>query len=69
MSGDLWEVRTLPDGLTLELWGGGNPALVLVQGDRRVRIDLPHAKAVVAALVDGAADLAALLASGGVYHA
>jgi hypothetical protein len=43
----LWEVRKLPDGLTLELWGGGNPALVLAQGERRVRVDLPHVKAVV----------------------
>jgi hypothetical protein len=66
---DLWEVRRLPDGLALELWGGGNPALVLVQGDRRVRVDLPHVKAVVAGLTDAAADLAELLASGGRYHA
>ena len=66
---DLWEVRTLPDGLTLELWGGGNPALVLAQGERRVRVDLPHVKTVVAALVDSAADLAEVLAAGNVYHA
>jgi len=44
---NLWEVRSLPDGLRLELWGGGIPALVLVQGERRVRVDLPHVKAVV----------------------
>ena len=31
---DLWEVRRLPAGLALELWGGANPALVLVQGER-----------------------------------
>ena len=66
---DLWEVRRLPDGLALELWGGGNPAVVLVQGERRVRVDLPHVKALVAALTDAAADLAEVLASGGVYHA
>lgn len=36
MTSDLWETRTVPDGLTLELWAGGNPALVLVQGERRV---------------------------------
>ena len=26
---NLWEVRRLPDGLALELWGGANPAVVL----------------------------------------
>jgi hypothetical protein len=49
---DLWEVRTLPDGMTLELWGGANPALVLVQGERRVRVNLADVRAVVAGLVD-----------------
>ena len=66
---DLWEVRRLPDGLALELWGGGNPAIVLVQGQRRVRVDLPHVKPLLAALTDAAADLTEVLAGGGVYHA
>ena len=44
---DPWEVRRLPNSLTLELWGGGNPALVLVQGERRVVVDLANVKAVV----------------------
>jgi hypothetical protein len=69
VTADLWEVRTLPNGPALELWGGGNPALVLSQGERRVRVDLPHVKPVVAALVDAAADLAEVLAAGEVYHA
>ena len=66
---DLWEVRDLPDGLALELWGGANPALVLAQGERPVRVDLPYAKTVVAGLTDAAVDLAELLASGKQYHA
>ena len=48
----LWEVRTLSDGLALELWAGANPALVLAQGERRVRVELPHARGVGAALND-----------------
>lgn len=43
--------------------------MVLVQGERRVRVDLPHVKQVVAALADGAADLAEVLAAGDVFHA
>jgi hypothetical protein len=65
----LWEVRTLSDGLTRELWDGGNPALVLAQGERRVRVDLAQVKPVVAGLTDAAAGLAELLASGGRYDA
>jgi hypothetical protein len=53
---DLWEVRRLPNGLTLELSGGGNPVVVLVQGERRVSVDLPHVKPLVAALTDAEAD-------------
>jgi hypothetical protein len=49
--------------------GGDDPALVLVQGEHRVRVELAHAKVVVAALADAAADLAELLAAGGRYHA
>ena len=47
----MWEARPLPDGITLELRAGDHPALVLVQGENQVRIDLAHAKVVVAALV------------------
>jgi hypothetical protein len=43
--------------------------MLLVQGEAAVRIPLAHAKALVAALADGAADLAEVLATGGVYHA
>jgi hypothetical protein len=32
-------------------------------------VDLPHVKGLVAAFTDAAADLAEVLASGGVYHA
>jgi ribosomal protein L12E/L44/L45/RPP1/RPP2 len=66
---DLWEMRTLPGALALEFRGEDKPALVLVQGDNRVRVELARVKALVAALTDAAADLAELLASGGVYHA
>jgi hypothetical protein len=66
---DLWEVRELPGGLSLELQAGDDPALVLAQGECRVRVELPHVKVVVAALVDAAADLAKLLAAGDEYHA
>jgi len=45
MSGDLWEVRTLHGGLSVELRGGESrdgmrtkPALVIVQGGDRVRV-------------------------------
>ena len=76
MTGDLWEVRTLHGGLSLELRGGESrdgmstkPALVIVQGSERVRVELGDVKLVVAALVDAAADLAEVLAAGGVYHA
>jgi hypothetical protein len=65
----LWEVRRLPNGLALEIWGRGNPALVLAQGERRVRVDLADVKPVVAGLTDAAADLAEALTSGRRYHA
>ena len=64
-----WKVRTLPGGLALELRAGDDPALVIVQDGDRVRMELPHVKAVIAALGDAAADLAEVLASGGVYQA
>jgi len=69
MTSDLWEVRTLPDGLALELRGGDKPGLVLVQGSDRVIVELAHVKTVIAAMGDAAEDLAAVLAAGGVYHA
>ena len=62
---DLWEVRELPGELALELQAGDDPALVLTEGENRVRIELPHVKVVVAALVDAAPDLGELLARGG----
>ncbi|MFC2023488.1 hypothetical protein ACFLT5_01985 [Chloroflexota bacterium] len=66
---NLWEVRELPRGAVLELRAGDKPALVLAQGENRLSVELAQVKAVVAALVDGAADLAEVLATGGMYHA
>ena len=69
MIGDLWEVRTLHDGLALELHGNP-PALVLVQGSDRIRAELAHVKTVhsaalrdgmIAAMGNAAVDLAGLL--------
>ena len=50
-------------------WGQPWPTMLLAQGEDAVRIPLAQAKALVAALADGAADLAEVLATGGVYHA
>jgi len=66
---DLWEVRTLHGRLSLDLRGGAKPALVLVQGGERVNVEPADVKAVVAGIVDAAADLAGVLATGGVDHA
>jgi hypothetical protein len=44
---DLWEVRKLPDRITLELHAGAVPALILVQGDNSIRIDPTRVKALV----------------------
>jgi hypothetical protein len=44
---DLWEVRTLPGGRTLELHAGAVPALVLIQGESSIRIQPTHVKALV----------------------
>ena len=52
MTVDLWEVRTLPDGLALELHGNP-PALVLVQGSDRMRIDLIRGKTMITATGGG----------------
>jgi hypothetical protein len=49
--------------------GRAASGLVLAQGERRVRVDLRHFKAVVAGLTDAAANLAEVLASGRVHHA
>jgi hypothetical protein len=44
---NLWDVRILAAGLTLELWGGANLALVLAEGERQARGgDLPRVKVV-----------------------
>jgi len=56
------------DGLAPELHGNP-PALVLVQGSDRARVELAHVKTVSAAMGDAAANLAGVLATGGVYHA
>jgi hypothetical protein len=66
---DLWESRDLPNGLTLELRAGAEPCLVLRQGDDRISVELSNVKTLVAALTDAAAELAELLASGGMHHA
>jgi len=63
---DLWEVRTLHGGLSLELRGGDKSALVVVQGSDRVRVELADVKTAIAGMGDAAADLAALPAAGGV---
>lgn len=51
MTDDLWEVRTLHGGLSLELRGGESrdgmrtkPALVIVQGEEQVRVELAEVK-------------------------
>ena len=41
---DLWEVRQLPGGLALELTAGAVPALILVQGNSMIRIELTRVK-------------------------
>ena len=69
MSGDLWEVRWLPSGPALEQRAGDDPAPVLAQDENRVGFELASVKGLVTALVDAAADLAEVPASGGVYHA
>jgi hypothetical protein len=56
MNGDLWEVRPLPGGLALELRAGDKPALVLAQGENRVRVEMAHVKSLVAALAEAAAE-------------
>ena len=59
----------MPGGLALELHGGDDPDLVIVQGSDRVIVRLTDAKLVLAAIGNGAADLAGVLAGGGVYQA
>jgi hypothetical protein len=55
--------------VALELWAGECPALLLIQGENRIRVEPIHATGLVAALTDAAADPAEVLTSGGVYHA
>jgi hypothetical protein len=66
---DLWESRPLLDGIVLEMQAGDTPALILVQDENRVRIELAHVKAMLAALAGAAANLTTILATGGEYHA
>ena len=66
---DLWEMRTLTNGLTLEMLAGDDPALVLAQSENRARVEFASVECLVAALTDAAVDLAEVLASGGVCHA
>lgn len=47
---DLWEVRKLDAGPVLELHASDAPAVVLTQGENRVRMQLTHVKGLVAAL-------------------
>jgi hypothetical protein len=68
MTGDPWEVRNVPGGLTLELHGGDKPATMLRQGDQAIRVELAHVKGLVAALADGAADLAEVVSRGARGH-
>jgi ABC-type uncharacterized transport system permease subunit len=56
---DLWEMRTLHGGLSLEL-RGEEPALLIVQGSDWVRVELASVKLVVAAMAGAAGDLAPL---------
>ena len=66
---DLWDVPELTIGLILRMQAEEDPAMRLVQHENRVRMKRAHVKELVAALMDGAADLVEVLASGGVYHA
>jgi hypothetical protein len=59
---DVWEARAVTGDTTLDLRGGDEPALVLVQGDNRVRVELGSVKALVAALTDAVASQAGVLA-------
>lgn len=69
MRGACDHIRLLIDGWGLHRSGLRDaPALVLVQGDDRVRIELIHARYLVAGMADAAADLAEVLAAE-VYHA
>jgi hypothetical protein len=54
---DLWDVRDLDGGLTLELLAGDAPALVLAQVENRVWVALHDVKALIGALTDAAAEL------------
>ena len=60
----LWEVCDLPGGMALELRAGDVAAMVLTKGENRASVELARVKGLVAALVDGAADLAEVLSLG-----
>jgi len=63
------ELRQLPGEPAQELRAGASSAPVPPEGEARLRVRLVHAKAMVVGLTDAAADLAEVLAAGGVYHA
>ena len=48
---------------------GSSSGLALVQGENRSKVELSEVKDLVAPLTDAAADLAKVLAAGGVYKA
>lgn len=47
--------------VTLELHASDHPALVLTQGEKAIRVELVHARHVIAALTDAAVGLAVSL--------
>jgi hypothetical protein len=47
-SSDLWETQLVVANLSLELRAGDHPALVLVQDDDQIPVDLASAKVLVA---------------------
>lgn len=49
---NLWDVRELPDGLSLKMRAGRDPALVLIQGENQAKVELAYIK-VLAAVQDG----------------
>jgi len=58
------DARFLDHGLVLELYGGAEPAIVVVQGLGLgcVRVELSYVKDLVAELVDAAADMVDMVA-------
>jgi hypothetical protein len=62
-------VCDFPGGPVLGLLARADSAQVLVKGDQAIRLELAHAKALVAAIVDASAGVEGAMVSGGVYHA